>query len=56
MKTFLFMTPEEFSEAVKKLGGVTKAARSLGISTSTVYRWMKTGIKANNGNHNYTRH
>lgn len=53
---FLLMTPEEFKDAVRKLGGATRAARSLGISTSTVYRWMKSGIKAENGNYNYTKH
>lgn len=44
------MTPEEFRLAVKKLGGATKTANSLGVSKSTVYRWMKTGIKLGNGN------
>ena len=51
---FLVMTADDFKAAVRKLGGVAKAARSLHVSRSTVYRWMKTGIQAGNGNQ--TRH
>lgn len=49
MTTFgkrVIMSPEEFQGTVKKLGGVSKTARSFGVSRSTVYRWMKAGITA----------
>jgi DNA-binding phage protein len=39
------MKPAEVKDAVKRLGGVAKMARSLRVSRSTVYRWMKAGIK-----------
>lgn len=41
----VILTAEEFKKAVKTLGGVTKAAKSLQVSRSTIYRWMKTGVK-----------
>ncbi len=39
------MTPVEVKVWVKKLEGVAKAAREMGVSRSTMYRWLKTGIR-----------
>lgn len=47
MATFekrVLVDAERLKDVVKKLGGVSKAARHFRVSRSTVYRWMKAGI------------